>query len=372
MKPNAQASTPTGRTSQSDALTERYVKGRVVALAETVMARQRIYLDLNFWLRLRDVALGRRSEPALVSILASLRRSVREATLICPISESTFLELMKQQDSNTRLATAELIDELSEGVAIAPLRERMATEVAHFMHAALGHDVLKRTALVWSKLGYILGIVHPYVEGLDPGDQSALQVAFVDRMWNVRLSEILPMLDVDAAQPAEMAGIAERLNAANATHSGAVRSFRQVYEDEFVGSLELAADVGHQVIERMWLDSGVDHMSPSQEQRQRGREQVFALLRATFDQRRDRIVSALPTLHVGALCHAAVRWDKKRKLSGNDLMDFHHAQVALPYCDAFLTDGPLRTMLQQGHVGIQKHYTCRIISAPEEAATYLQ
>ena len=47
------------------------------------------------------------------------------------------------------------------------------------------------------------------------------------------------------------------------------------------------------------------------------------------------VALALRTLHIGALCHAAIRWDKKRELTGRELHDFHHAEAAVGYCECF-------------------------------------
>lgn len=372
MDVNALATNLDQHRAETDASTERYVKSRLVDLASMVLARERIYLDLNYWVRLRDVVLGRSTKPAFVEILASLRTSVKEKKCLCPISDSIFLELMKQQDRCTRMATAELIDELSLGVSISPIYERMATEMAHFMHAALGYDVLAREQLVWTKLSYIPGIFRPVVRGVGATEQCVLQKAFFDHMWSIPLSDLVAKLDLDLVHGPQMADIAVHLNTANTTHANGMKSFRQVYKDEFIGGLDLASEFGQQVIERLGLESGCLHESPSDEQRQRGRSDVFGFLRTVFAQKPDHIARALPTLHVGALCHAAVRWDQKRKLTGNDLMDFHHSRAALPYCQAFLTDKPLCTLLQQRHLGVQEHFSCRIISSPEKAAAYLQ
>ena len=119
---------------------DQHEKNRRVELSGDVLKRERIYLDLKFWLLLRDVVLGRRDDPDLVRLLELLRRSVRDRSRICPISDVAFLELLKQQDGHTRSATAELIDELSEGVTLAHQEQRMANEVARFLYACCGRE----------------------------------------------------------------------------------------------------------------------------------------------------------------------------------------------------------------------------------------
>lgn len=350
--------------------TSRYVRSRSIALGDAVLQRERVYLDLNYWLRLRDVVLGRRNNPELISLLASLRDSVKHKERICPISESTFLELLKQQDQQTRLATAELIDELSEGVSLAPLHERIATEAAHFMYANLGRDVLPIARLIWSRPSYTLGVAHPLSDIFDEGQQQEIQKAFFDYMWEMPLKSMMSTLDIDAAQKAEMDIIAENLNRLNSQNANSLKSFNQTYEDEFIGGLELAADTGQQVIEQMWIEAG-NESATAEKEAQQHKHQVFSLLCAIFKQKREVITRALPTLQIGALCHAAIRWDQRRKLTSNDLFDFHHAQAALPYCDVFLTERPLHMLLQQRHIDIGKYFSCSVISSPVEAAAFL-
>lgn len=79
----------------------------------------------------------------------------------------------------------------------------------------------------------------------------------------------------------------------------------------------------------------------------------------------------LPTLHISALCYSAIRWDKKRNLSANDIYDFQHAAAAIGYCDAFLTEKPLMTLLAQRNLKIKADFRCAVISDIEEATQWI-
>ena len=81
---------------------------------------------------------------------------------------------------------------------------------------------------------------------------------------------------------------------------------------------------------------------------------------------------ALRTLHVGALLHAALRWNRMQKLNSNDLFDFHHAGAALGYCNVLLTDGPMRTLLSQRHLAIGREFKCLVVSSVVEAAEWVR
>lgn len=163
--------------------------------------------------------------------------------------------------------------------------------------------------------------------------------------------------------------LAEKLNARNASHASEIGSFQQVYKTEIRGSLSLAMPAARQVLEQLAVRGSATPPEISDGERREHEHQLLEYFCGAI--KKEEVAIALRTLHIGALCHAAVRWDKKRKLTGNDLFDFHHAEAAIGYCDVFLTDRPLHTMLEQRHTKIAEYFSCTIISFPEVAADHL-
>ena len=89
--------------------------------------------------KVRDAAFGLLTGAAERKLLHFLRRGVANGTLICPISASMFMELLKQPyTEGRRIATAKLIDELSLGASIAPPHVVTATEIRRFLLASRG------------------------------------------------------------------------------------------------------------------------------------------------------------------------------------------------------------------------------------------
>ena len=111
-------------------------------------------------------------------------------------------------------------------------------------------------------------------------------------------------------------------------------------------------------------------IQPSADEREGITRQCLGLLRAAVRKPVGR--RALRTLQVGALLHAALRWNRTQKLNANDIFDFHHAGAALGYCDVLLTDGPMHTLLTQRHLSIERDFPCRVMSSVEEAATWVR
>lgn len=135
-----------------------------------------------------------------------------------------------------------------------------------------------------------------------------------------------------------------------------MKSFAQVYRDEVNGALELAAPIAADVLHDMAVKSLGPGIQSSTDEREGITRQCLGLLRAAARKHVGRRV--LRTLQVGALLHAAVRWNRTQKLNANDLFDFHHAGAALGYCDALLTDGPMHTLLMQRHLAIKRDFPC--------------
>ena len=161
---------------------ERYVRAKVIETADRALARKRIYLDTRYWVALRDVQLQRARNAIDKELLDTLIQLVRGGKAICPINANLFAELLKQRDEKTRLATAQVIDELSLGIGIQSEDERVGTEIMHCLQRSLrGQDALEPLErLVWTSVSYLLGYTFPTIDILPEGEMLALQKSFTD------------------------------------------------------------------------------------------------------------------------------------------------------------------------------------------------
>lgn len=340
-----------------DVSLQSYMRDKRCQLGAAVTSIQRIYLDQRFWLLLRDVSLSRSGDKAISDLLALLRYLVSQGKAICPISESVFIELLKQSDESTRLATAQLIDDLSLGITLISFDERVRQELCNSFYEQAGvTDLIPLQQLVWTKLAYVLGEIHPSNTPFSPEEELVIQKAFSDHIWNTSLVEIVRHIDEPPPQ-FDWNALAARLNAGNNAHYSTIRSYPQAFRAEFEGGLSLfrneMAMLAKELDERGYSDFGAKlaHLS------QKKRFEVFS--------------QSIPSLHIYGTCHAAIRWDQRRNLCGNDLFDFHHAHAALGYCDVFLTEKPLTDMLSQQHLGLSK-YKCRTFWSPTSALSWLR
>lgn len=358
--------------ASSEISLDEHVRQCQIALARKLEHKKAIYLDLNFWIIVSDAAIGARTNPLELELLGLLRELVAGGMAFCPISDSTFVEVFKQQDSRTRHATATLIDELSKGVALTHFETRIATELAHFIHLYGTTDrVYPLDQLVWTKPSQVLGYATPSSTGFDGKTELAIQKAFFDHMWAVSFSEIVNR--VGDSMPLDRRtydALAERINVGNATHATELRSFQHAYSTEITGVVDVYAEMAVEIVNEMASKATGTSMLPGSEEWLAYERQWKNLLIAAF--RKEPAKNALRTMHTYSCLHAYVRWNKGHQLEANHFYDFRHASVALPYCDAFLTEGQLRDMVTAKHTALDKRYGCRVVSQLDEAVDYLR
>lgn len=352
---------------------DRHTRSRLLELGAMLAPRKAIYLDLCFWILLRDAMRSGAPDVGL-QMLSTLRGLVKSGVAFCPISDGTFLELFKQTDSASRVATAGLIDELSLGVTLVPFHLRVGTEIAHYVHSAKpGANLYPLRELAWSKLSYVMGFVHPTKMAFDVATNLAIQKAFFDHMWNnVSLVQMCSHLGEAFvhADPLHFRQTSSNLNEQNQIHAADLKSFRKTYKDELIGVLDLFAGTLAQILAPMLpLEAGPLPADGTGERAEVDRQCLSFLVGALGTEVGRK---AIRSLHIKSLLHAAVRWNKKQALKPNDLFDFDHAAAAIGYCDAFFTDGPLRAMLSRRDLGLIEDFRCFVGSEVEECQRYLE
>ena len=349
----------------------KYVRARQLDLYESIRLRKKIYLDINFWIELRDADLGRSTSPGIAELLCVLREGVLIGVLFCPICESTFAELMKQSDDVTRFATAKLIDELSLGVALVDYFTRANTELACLLHKDLPEESrFHCDQLIWTKVGYILGQLHPSNTPFDAFTELAIQKAFVDVMWDITLSDMVGQLDL-ASRPAERFDkLADSLNAQNEEHAGELLSFQQTYEIESLGAIDHLLPVAEQIMMKRFNDEIGSSLAPSEQDAEVAKSTLTQLLITALSA--DGIRTELTTTRISTALHAYIRWNKGQRWHANHFHDLHHAAAAVGYCDLFLTERGLRGWLTNGLLKLDQLYGCEVARTSREALTFLK
>lgn len=347
---------------------DAYVRAHCIALAHSVARRRRVYLDTCFWIRLRDAEMRRATSVADTQLLEALRSRVAGGSHVCPISAATFVELHKQSDNATRGAMAALIDELSSGVALQMEQTRMSTELARLLYLRNGRAVEDRATLAWAPISIVLGEQHPVSKAFPPDVQLAVQKSFFDLMSRIPLRAVTRALGQVPRDAEQSIRAAADLHKANVQHAGEHATFESLRTAELDGALELLVDDAALVMDHIASGAARRPEAPPASTRVPA-QFVVGILRALS--RTAEFASECPSTYVSATCYAAVRWDKHRVFRANDFMDFHHASAALPYCDAFFTETPLRVLLRQRHTRLSALFPCAVIDDAVEALEWL-
>jgi hypothetical protein len=62
----------------------------------------------------------------------------------------------------------------------------------------------------------------------------------------------------------------------------------------------------------------------------------------------------------------------RMKFDANDMLDFRHAALAIPYCDAVCCDNPMAARLRSKPCEFGKVYGTQILGRPEEILCFLK
>ncbi len=328
-------------------------------LARSLEGKIPVYLDMNFWISMREVVDGVKTDADATTLLGALRNGVGAGKIFCPVTAETVEELTKQ-NAKSMAGTMKLIDTLSLGVAMVPHAERTAIEFQNFM-ATAWPSARAPVRPVWTAFAFAFGYEdpNPQVEGLMV--DNALICGLAEKAWNAQPSVLTQTLKPNAFEArARSEATAAYLNRQNALYADEINGFEAAWKIEVEGTCSLMEDIVHQEILRIADTEGHTVDRNSRRMASLVAQMIAAGLKTPTNRKR------FGSIYVPSVLHAAIRAER-RKIKTNDIYDFRHAAAALPYCGAFFTDGPLRTLLTSGHTALDREYGCRIVSRPSEA-----
>jgi len=348
-----------------------YIKKRRHQLCDEISSKKKLYLDTKYWIYIRDVALERSNDIILKQILDGLRDLVKREIAICPISDEIFYELLLQTDPVTLNQTVELIDELSQGVAILSSEERVMYETLYFFNWFYnGNNKLHpQEETVWSKVSYIYGLTHPSNE-MWGEDEQVIQKALFDQMWSLSLADVTKTIGMEnILNWPRHNDISEKLTKEKIEHSKENKSFKQLYLSEFAGVLDVYRDLILEGFEYFYMHKTGNKVTQEERQNPEARKIVNVIYNLF---KLGKLGTFFPSFIVEAGLYASVRNDLPRKYKTNDFSDFRHAKAALPYFDAFFTERSLKNLVCANNISLDKKYSCEVFYKPEKVLNYIK
>ena len=340
---------------------EQYIKTKRLDTWHGISTCKRIYLDTNFWIRLRDAQGNRNSLDS--DLLNKITGLVDSSICVLPISEVTFWEILKQGDFNSLRKSASSIDKLSKGISIISENERRTLEFLYFMRKAQKKDVYPTRDLVWTKLS--MNILYPI---LPQPENMELKKSFIDYLSAMQFSDMIDVLGKSKHyEPFAFQDNVDFLNAAKEKYKDENKSFEQMFLSELGGYVDLFKEPLNQARDQIFFwESGRDPTTKEKEgiDPNQFRNMIYNLFKYK------KATTEFPTVSILPELFAAVRWNTTRKYKdGNDTMDFLHATAALPYFDFFFTERELSTVIKQRKLDFT--FNCVVESDPKKVLEIL-
>ena len=353
-----------------------YIASKIEETGREIRGYQKLYLDTNFWIHITEVELGRNKRPEWIELKNRIYDLADSAKIVCPFSQDIWVEFFRQTDRKTLSATASVLDRLSRKYAFRTRTERYPNELYHGIQLALGRDPTTIEPIenhVWTRIMYVLGMRYPNAIAFDQPQRDAIAKSWIDHTWNLGFEEIHRGLSENAAPTPDSRSYfdtsANRVNRFNAANPDSVRSRKHAIECEFAGVLDYSLPDIAEICKGLSSQAGFLSESIPEEESLDFAKQIAAIILEGF--RKQKLGKSFPTLQIDASIYGAARWDKKRRLSGNDVLDFSHASMALPYCDYFFTEGPLAHLITND-LKLDIMFSCSVTSKAEEALEILK
>ncbi|MCR8556917.1 hypothetical protein KXD93_04660 [Mucilaginibacter sp. BJC16-A38] len=333
---------------------DRYLANKSLEISAANRGLKIVYLDVNYWIRLRNQSTGSPGEDrAMLDKALSL---AAERKCIFPVSDIVYYEILKQQDERSRRDTFNIVSQLSGNIALMDDHKRIKIEFLHWM--AAGQNAVTHTAdqLVWSKLPLV--IAYPGLAAVDYSTgTNEIQDAFFDFMGEI------PMVDISAVEnlhqyPFTFKDNVDEMNANKKAYAHQNKTAVQLFLSELGGVLDGADEILKAAMrEKYFKDTGRE--ASIEEINTTGTMEWRSLIYHCFKQ--NKVGSHLPFFRICAALYASFRWNKERQYKdGNDTLDVMHACAALPYCDYFFTERELHTIIEQQK--LDQLYNCTVAS----------
>jgi hypothetical protein len=333
-----------------------------------VLKRAPIYLDQNYWIYCRDAYLRRPANRLHSEIFRRLEHLVRSGQALCPLSSANIAETFKQSDQATRLATAEVMDELSAGVAMQSPQSRRAAEFQYAVHNVLNTKTPAENPIqtIWTSPGFVFGEAKA---SEDTADLRAVCKATVDMFYRMRFPDIVDaMVDLSRQVDLDDSSTIAKHNSILARNPRGSQTFLTLFAHEANAYLRaLERELRGEL--RISLPARPDASQKSID------KAAGAIARAVKEAMADKLnrgqlTTKFPSLHISCCIYAGIVF-KDRKFKRGDHYDHLHATAALPYCNVFLTERMLGTLLREKPLELDKSYSCRVCWEPEEALSVL-
>ena len=347
---------------------DQYIRNKDIELGTHVMKMGRVYLDQNYWIYCRDVALGNPRHPDHKQLFEMLVNGVECGKIICPASHTILEETLKQDDDITKNLTADIVQRLSKGITLQPFEVLFDAEIRHFLYSQIHSKeaLCAPEQLAWTYVGNIFSHLSPIIPGCDQNTQNAFRKYWYDFMSTISFQSLIKLISSsDANVPQIRSEFYAQQNYNCKIHENDYSSFKQVLLIEVKGVLDVYKENLKGAMLYLY-EKGTGHSSKeiSKDDSNKYAGYLANIIYHAFNQ--NKMSTQLPRLHIMSGIHAAIRYNKQKHHKG-DIEDHNNACFALPYCDVFLTEKNLGHLLTTKPLNYNELYKCRVEWEPHNA-----
>lgn len=353
-------------------LPDKYIRKKNIELGKCVLKKYRVYLDQKYWIYCRDASTGSSKFPIHNELYNLLKKGVTEGKLICPASHLILEETLKQTDPATRQLTAQVVQELSDGVTLHPCPLLDQAEILHFLMTERPWKVnaIPVEQLVWTYVGNVFGHATPICNEFDNNTSNAIQKAWFDSMSRIKFTILASALPANKAVLHRPATFYEQQNEQCKEHRKDFTSFKEAFMIELDGALDIIKPLLQDAqLYHYEICMGKKSQNVSKEETEEAVRLFSNLIYNAF--KMGKIERQLSGLRIMVGIHAAIR-HKGQKFCKGDHHDHLHARTALPYCNLFLTEKNLGNLLTTKPLQYDSLYGCHIEWEPEKALDALK
>lgn len=285
---------------------ESYKKQKITDLNRQTRTKIKIYLDLNYLIKMRD-SLGEDNSSMYKIIFFKLKELVKNEKVICPFSDSISDEILKQSNPESRVKTAEILDILSDNIAIKPLYYIIMAEFNNVLRFYNGQKI--KEIDYWDYPISTIGDINFNTS--------------VDNNLDTNLNKIINWEGIISATIQEIVAMQKDLKCSNVS---------SILETIF-NSIPFQSDEKsfEKIIHNELCSSFIS---------------IGEILKLSYDKvqdligkfRNNEIKKVAPSIFIFSSLHGEMMRDKYRKYNKNDYYDIFHCCLAIPSCDYFFTE----------------------------------
>jgi len=333
-----------------------HLNNKVKALRSEIADRKIVYLDVCHWINMRHVWLqSRLALPVYEQIVERLNRLAEQRRVLCPLSVPIFDELMKQIDTRSRTATANLMDIFSQGISVMRFEEAFAEQCHSALNVQTGDVRIKPNSV--SKIGLWFDDEVARAAWWSQDISNTWENVSVDLRWELTICD---------AQKLSAKGFVPRMEKTEFFSKWAELPVQQRSSPK--PFWELSQKCRRDVVE-CYVAEVISRLGAilGKKERDEFRESVLQVMEAMIE---SKAYGRIPCCEVLAgMCAARVRGGGK--VRPNDIFDFLHASAGIPSSEAYFCDGPMEHLIRNKELKLDQHFVVRVHSKPEDLLGYL-